>query len=452
MQHIRVKLPVTLRSILFGALLILSAGLHGRAQEKIEPPPQYIPPSCQGKPINTVPRATVLAQTPTVVKPNPPNTHADQLQLFEELASVINETYVYPDFNGQDWAAVVSEFRRKVESGLETEAFYAEMEKFVQRLGDKHSNFQSPVQAAASRAALSGTENYVGIGALLKPLLEKKSVSILAVMPDSAADRNGLRAHDSILAADGLPLIEDGKVYQLRTRGPACSATVLTVHSPGQPARQVTLVRYQVAGSVPIYARLVKTTDGTRIGYIFLPSFFDATLPNQVKQALVDFGDFDGLIIDNRLNSGGASSVLLPILSYFTSGTLGHFVSRTGSRPLEITANPIGSSQKVPLVILVSKETVSFGEIFSGILQDMGRARVIGQASAGRVETLHSHRFGDGSVSWIAQETFEPIKSRVGWQHTGVKPEVEVYADWDTFTFENDPVMAVALKLLGKTK
>ncbi len=441
----RINLTVFLTSV-----LILSAGRHGCAQERIDPPPQYIPPSCQGKPINIVPRAVVLAQTATPVKSNPPIARAEQLKLFEELAQVINETYVYPDFNGQDWAAVVSEVRRKVEGGLETEAFYAEMEKFVQRLGDRHSNFESPVRAVASRAALSGTENYVGIGAFLKPLVEKKSVTVLAVVPDSAADRNGLRQHDSILAVDGLPLIEDGKVYQLRTRGPACSATVLTVQSPGRPSRKVSLVRYQIAASVPIHARLVKTTDGTRVGYIFLPSFFDATLPKQVKQALLDFGELDGLIIDNRMNGGGSSTVLLPILSYFTSGTLGHFVSRTGRRPLEITANPVGNSQQVPLVILVSKETVSFGEVFSGVLQDVGRARVIGQATAGRVETLHSRKFGDGSVAWIAQEGFEPIKSRVVWRGTGVKPDAEVYADWDTFTFENDPAVAAAVKLLGR--
>jgi len=89
------------------------------------------------------------------------------------------------------------------------------------------------------------------------------------------------------------------------------------------------------------------------------------------------------------MNSGGSSKVLLPALSYFTSGTLGHLVSRTTRRPLQITADPINNSQEVPMIILVSKDTVSYGEVFSGALQDMGRARIVGQRTLGHVETLH---------------------------------------------------------------
>ena len=433
-------------------LAALALGISGsspsiRAQDKPTPAPQYVPPSCQGKPITIVPRAAMLAQTPTEVKPNPPITRTDQLKLFNTLARIIDETYIYPDFNGQNWPGIVNEFRRKVEGGLETESFYAEMENFVKRLGDEHSYFESPVNAAASKAALAGVENYVGIGALLKGLPEKKRVTILAVLPDSSAEHGGLQQHDSLLAVDGVPMVENGKVYQQRTRGPACSAAVLTVQSPAQTPRQVTLVRFQLAAQVPIYARLVKTTGGARIGYIFLPSFFDVTLPDQVTKALLDFGALDGLIIDNRMNTGGSSSVLMPILSYFASGTLGHFVSRTATRPLEISANPINNSQKVPLVILVSKETVSYGEVFSGVLQDVGRARIVGQRTAGHVETLHGHNFPDGSRAWIAQERFDPINSHADWKRSGVKPDLEVFADWDTFTFDNDPAVAAAVKL-----
>ena len=391
----------------------------------------------------------MLAQTPTEVKPNSPIAKTEQLKLFSGLARIIDEVYVYPDFNGLDWPSIVSEFRQKIESGLDTEAFYAEMEKFVSRLGDEHSYFESPVKAAAHKAELAGVNNYVGIGALFKPLAEKKRVTILAVMPDSSADHSGLQQHDALLAVDGLPMIENGKVYQQRTRGPECSAAVITLQSPDQSPREVTLVRYQVSAPVPIYARLVKTADGARVGYIFLPSFFDVTLPDQVKRALTDFGVLDGLIIDNRMNTGGSSKVLMPILSYFASGTLGHFVSRTATRPLEIIASPVGNSQKVPLVILVSKDTVSFGEIFSGVLQDVGRARIVGQRTAGHVETLHGYTFTDGSQAWIAQERFDPFNSHADWKRRGVRPDVEAYADWDTFTFENDPGVAAAVKLLG---
>ena len=93
-------------------------------------------------------------------------------------------------------------------------------------------------------------------------------------------------------------------------------------------------IRYAIQGNVPIDARLVATTDGSKIGYIFIPSFFDETIPGQIKKALNDFGPLDGLILDLRMNGGGSSSVTYPIFEYFIMGKLGQFVSRDASRPL----------------------------------------------------------------------------------------------------------------------
>lgn len=445
----RITTPFVFLFALSCILLIEAFAVSAQAPARSLAQPKYVPPSCQGTPITTVPRATALAESMPALKANPPIAKSDQMKLFNALARIINEVYVYPDFNGLNWPGFVSEYCAKVERGLDTETFYAEMEKFVLKLGDEHSYFESPVKAAETKASLAGVNNYVGIGALLKPMLEKKRVTILAVLPDSSAERSGLRQHDSILVVDGLPTAENGKVYQQRTRGPECSAAAFTVQSPGKQPHDITLVRYHFIAPLPIYARLVPTTDGSRIGYIFLPSFFDVTIPGQVKKALADFGPLHGLILDNRMNGGGSSKVFLPILGYFTSGTLGHFVSRTTTRPLDITADPIHNSQKVPMVILVGKDTVSYGEVFSGVLQDMGRARIVGQSTLGHVETLHGYTFADGSQAWIAQERFDPLHSHADWKKHGIKPDVESYADWDTFTFEKDPSIAAAVKLLG---
>jgi len=409
----------------------------------------YVPPSCQGQPLATVPPATTVAQPTPSLETNPSISKDEQQRVFDELASKINEVYLYPDFNGVDWPGIVAGYRAKVEGGLDTEAFYTEMENLVLELGDEHSHFESPVQVAASEAELSGAINYVGIGVLVKPELEKSRLTILSVFPDSSAEHGGLKQHDSLLAVDGVPLVENDKSYPLRVRGPECSAVVVTVQSPGEAPRDITFVRYHITASLPIDARLAPTSDGSRIGYIFLPTFFDETIPGQVRQALEDFGPLDGLILDNRMNGGGSSIVVEPMLSYFTSGTLGQFVSRETSRTLEVAADPINNSQTVPIVILVGEDTVSFGEIFSGALQDTGRAQIVGQTTLGNVETLHGFTFDDGSRVWIAQERFDPLVSHADWEKDGIQPDVEAYADWDTFTFENDPSVAAAVQLLG---
>jgi carboxyl-terminal processing protease len=413
-------------------------------------PVVYIPPACQGKPVATVsPDITSAFPTPTL-EPNPPITKQEQLKVFDELVSKVNEVYLYPDFNGVDWDAIVADYRSRVENGLDTEAFYTEMENLISELGDEHSQFQSPAVVAQTETELSGKNDFVGVGALILPQVEKGQVTILAVFPDSSAEHGGLAQHDSILAVDGVPLVEEGVAHPERVRGPECSAVVLTVQSPGGEPRDITFIRSRITSSIPIDARLVPTGDGSRIGYIFLPTFFDETIPGQVGQALEDFGPLDGLILDNRMNGGGSSDVVEPILSHFAEGTLGHFVSRNAERPLEINADPINNSQTVPLIILVSEDTVSFGEIFSGLLQDTGRAKIIGQATLGNVETLHGYSFSDGSRTWIAEERFDPLVSHADWEKNGIQPDVMANADWDTFTFENDPAIAAALTLWGK--
>ncbi|MBE3145077.1 MAG: hypothetical protein IMZ61_14335 [Planctomycetes bacterium] len=412
-------------------------------------PLAYIPPVCQNKPVATLAPSITLAQPTPGPKNNPPISQTEQLKVFEALASTITQVYLYPDFNGLDWTATVKQYRAKIESGMDTETFYAEMRNLVAALGDEHSAFQSPAVVAESKAELSGVNNYVGLGLLGLPMPQKNRISVLEVFPNSTAEHSGLKQHDSILALDGIPVVKDGKAMPQLLRGPPCSAIVLTVQSPGGNPYQITLLRYPVNDPLPMDVRMVPTRDGSNIGYIFLPSFFDETFPAKVKQALADFGNLDGLIIDNRMNNGGSSAVVEPILSHFVAGNLGNFISRASTRPFYLAGDPINNSMTVPLVVLVGPDTVSFGEIFSGILQDQGRAKIVGQSTQGHVESLHGYDFIDGSRAWIAQERFDPAHTHANWEKKGVTPDVVAYADWDTFTFVNDPSLAAALKLLG---
>ncbi len=278
----------------------------------------------------------------------------------------IPSLYVYPDLNGLNWPATVAKYRAMIEAGLITDAFYTEMKNMINELGDDHSQYESPADVAAAAAELSGHNDYVGIGVEIAPFVQNDLLSVSWSFLALAADHAGIKPHDNLLSVDGIPLVKNGQPLAQLVRGPACSAAVVTVQTPGTKPRNITMLRYAIQSYVPIVAQLVTTQDGSRIGYIFLPSFFDDTIPGQVKQALQQFGQLDGLILDNRMNPGGSSTVVEPILSYFTNGLLGHFVSRTQSSPFEVSADPVDNSQTVPMVILIGKDTASFGELFSG--------------------------------------------------------------------------------------
>lgn len=407
--------------------------------------PAYIPPQCD-------PVAPLATQSPDLVfQPTPQFeikeiSKQKQLRVLKEIEHIVEQVYVYPDYNGRDWKEIVARYRALVEGGLETEEFYAQMESMIYELGDEHSSFIPPIGVQYSEAELKGKNEFVGIGVYSDVDIEQGKLVVLATFPGSPAEYAGLQPHDSILLVDGRPTTREGGI---RTLGPECTAVVLTVQSPGKAPRDVMLIRTRVEGNIAVDARLVPTTDGSKIGYIFIPSFFDVSIPEQIEKALQDFGDLDGLILDVRLNGGGTVAIGNDVLGFFTSGKMGDFVGREESVKLTVKANPVHNSQTVPLVIMVSQETASFGEIFAGLLRDTRGAKITGETSPGNVEILSRYILQDDSWLWIAASTFDSAFSDDNWEETGIVPNIQAYAPWDTFSFDTDPSIAAALELLG---
>jgi len=392
----------------------------------------------------TLPRTTVDAETGTRHR-----------RIFEQVWNTVHTQYVYPDFNGADWDAIHAEYGARIERGLRDEDFWLAMAEMIDRLGDDHSSFLSPSEAREQDSQLQGNLTYAGIGIYAAAQAEKKQAVIFIVFPGGPADAAGLRSHDTILAINGQPVInDDGSDNLERLRGRPGTRVAITVRSPGQPPREVSLPRAQIDGTLSVtgYTRLIEP-GARRIGYMLIPTLWDAHIAATARETLIDLtsaGPLDGLILDLRINGGGTSTNLLALLAFFTAGTRGEFVSRDESRLLEATPEPIGNSQSVPLVILISEDTESYAEVFSGVLLEAGRAQLVGRLSAGNIETVYSYDFEDGSRAWIARETFIP-PSGDRWENVGLAPGVRVDQTWDEFTNADDPGIAAAIDLLTQS-
>jgi C-terminal processing protease CtpA/Prc len=82
-------------------------------------------------------------------------------------------------------------------------------------------------------------------------------------------------------------------------------------------------------------------------------------------------------------------------------------------------------------------------------MQDSGRGKIVGETTLGNVEVLSGYDFEDGSLMWIAAETFKSAFSNANWEQTGIVPDTQAFAEWDMFYFDTDPSIAAALALLG---
>lgn len=411
-----------------------------------------------GNPVADLPAEAAFTPTPPAIPSMTPpaptkvdaETTARQLRVLEELWTTVDQVYVYPDFNGQDWPAIGDRYRALVRAGVADADFYHLMQAMVYELGDDHSEFLDPEAAKAEDSP--GRLDYVGIGALVVRLPnfgpQGEAGVITSVFRGSPAEAAGLRPHDLILQVDGGPLF-DAATGDSRTLGPENTPVTVTIQRPGEAPRDLTLTRGRVGGDTPLDYCLVP---GTRIGYIYFPTFNDETIDDQTRaalQAMTADGPLAGLILDNRLNGGGSSTVADPIMSFFASGWQGDYISRGATERLEIQPNDVGGSQTVPLVVLIGPETASYAEIVSGVLRLAGRATLVGQTTMGLVERKFGYDFEDGSRAWIVAQTFQPRGQANGvWHRTGVSPDVDVATRWELFTEANDPAIARAVELL----
>lgn len=447
-------------------LLLLFASLACQAVTGlISPSPTSIPPTDTSTPSpSPLPPPFTLTPTltpsPVPVSPTPAATltlavtpSAVQRKIFNELWQIVDEEYLYADFNGLDWDAVYTEYYRRVEDGMTDMDFYAAMDEMIAHLGDDHSVFLSPEEAAQEDSEMAGENDYVGIGVLTTSVPQRQRVTVVVVFPDSPAERAGLKPHDSILAVDGQPIMDDQGIRRDLLDGPENTSLTLTVQTPGETSRQVHLLRERVKGAVPVPAQVLLSPGGIRAGYLILPTFGDETIDDQVEEGLQRLGQdepLDGLILDNRQNPGGSDTVLRNMLAHFTSGNLGEFVNRRQrGRDLIVAGQDVNGSLTIPLVVLIGKDTASFAEIFSGILKNVGRAYLIGERTDGNIEILWGYDFEDGSRAWIAHDTFRPSPNpEMDWETSGIIPDLTVDTDWDQVTLETDPTIAAALQYL----
>lgn len=368
--------------------------------------------------------------------------------MFQRFWGIVNTRYVYSDFNGVNWPRVRTDTEAKIRSGLSDAQFYDQLSELVDALNDDHSQFLRPEEVQAEDKEYAGEEEYVGVGIRWDSNGDKGYTFVLQTFPGSPAETAGVRAHDHILAVNGEPTFKDGRPNMGTVRGAEGTQVTLTLRAPGGQPRDVTMTRGKVQSAPRVEFQLVPNTGAKRIGYILVPTFFENDIANRVRaalRALTKDGNLDGLIVDMRINGGGAYSILSQTLGFFTSGRMGQLVNRNSRpQPLTVVAERVGNSQTVPLAVLIGPSTASYAEVFSGALQAKKRAVLIGSPTAGNIETLRRHDFEDGSAAWIAEETFQ-LPDGTGWEGKGLTPSVVATTDWDAFTPESDPGIRAAL-------
>lgn len=374
-----------------------------------------------------------------------------QSQTFDALWAVIQDNYIYYDTADVDWDTLHAEYQATIDGGLTANEFDTLLGKLEEDLPENSLLYQS----RAERISTDITDNstYEGIGAFIGFNPEPEPhIILLSIMDGSPAQKAGLKAHDSIFAIDGNPvLLEEGVNAAQRIRGPSGSLVTLTVQSPGKPERAVDVQRGKLATTVRLEASLIA---GTNYGYMLFPPVTYDNLLQDVLTAMQTFTTdqmLEALILDMRIAGSTGSWPLESLFSVFYDGTIGEFYNRSEKQLIQVRGEDVFNSQNVPLVILVGSNTQGFPEILAGSLQMHNRAVVIGETTSGTIETSTVYPLPDGSRVFIQTTSFVlPNGNQIGF--TGITPDIRVKSGWDEVLPSQDPVLEAAIQELRSEK
>ena len=288
-------------------------------------------------------------------------------------------------------------------------------------LGDPYSCYYTKEDYAALMEEIEGT--YCGIGALVSQNASTKAITIVRPFVDGPAYKAGMLPGDMLISIDG----EDVSGWDLE---------LAVKHMKGEPKTEVEVKVWRA--SVSEYVDMTITRDVVEvetvtyemlddsIGYIYVMQFDEITT-QQFETALnsLKTQGMKGLIVDIRDNGGGLLTTVCDMLDLFLEEddlivyTLDKYEDKE-----EIFAKE-GSIGTLPMAILINGYSASASEIFSGALQDYGKATIVGTQSFGKGIVQSIIPLSDGSAIKLTVSTYYTPNGR-NIHGSGISPDVEV--------------------------
>jgi len=154
--------------------------------------------------------------------------------------------------------------------------------------------------------------------------------------------------------------------------------------------------------------------------------------PIEHREALADAMEklqpADALIIDMRENGGGSPGTVALLIGYLVDAPVQLFdiVRRDGSREAYATeaTPPATRNGRRPIYVLTSSRTFSGGEGLPFLLQEMKRAVVIGEVTAGAANPGRPYPAGNLLEITIPNAHIVSAIAKSNWEGRGVTPDV----------------------------
>jgi carboxyl-terminal processing protease len=254
--------------------------------------------------------------------------------------------------------------------------------------GDPYTTYISPTEVARfmpGRGTVFGT---TGLG-----LSPRDPTLVRDVRPGSDAEARGLARGDRVLYIDDQPTTGMSYADMLsRLAGQAGTVVRLVVKRAGGDEKTFMLARSHVPE-----ARVSSESLPGEMLYVRVATF-SRGVAAEVKQEIYD-NQCRGVVLDLRQNDGGLIEEGIALLDlFFSTGSLGGTRPRAGRSKSEWTAKHDATDLNVPLVILVDGGSASASELVTLVMQERGRALILGSQTMGKGSVQQPIALPDGGI------------------------------------------------------
>ena len=261
---------------------------------------------------------------------------------------------------------------------------------------DPHSSYIPAKDLQAVNDDLRGSFSGIGV----QFTIQQDTIHISDVIAGGPSEKVGIMPGDRIVEIDDSAFV--GKIVtnnesMKRLKGPKGSEVKLGIVRQGEKEiLHFTIIR----GDIPNKSIKAAYMINDKFGYINIEKFSETTYPEMlISLAKLHQDNCQGIIIDLRGNTGGYMGPAIQMVNEFLPK--GRLIVYTEGRkaPREnYPSNGTGSSQQMPLIVLLDEGSASASEIFAGAIQDNDRGTIIGRRSFGKGLVQQPIEFNDGSA------------------------------------------------------
>jgi C-terminal peptidase prc len=365
-----------------------------------------------------------------------------------------------PDLTGDragDLQAFLSQYRALLTaagSGIDpTRVAMATSDVMTQSVGEQHTVFLPPDAFARFRASLTSDQGRVGLGILIQG--QTAPFTIGSVVAGAPAEKAGVKDGDVIQAIDGRDVSrlelrdvsemlrgEEGQAVTLTLRRAEAGAEQTPAQAPAASTATGTTIDVRVVrarfAEPPLTMRLLPEgvchfrLSTFPVAFVVGPTgrTIGEDLDHYLEQCEQAGGK--GWIMDLRGNGGGAS----------ISQVLGRFLD---AGPILVERDKIGGRYEQsadghlfrvqrPLVVLIDGNSASASEAFASAVQEFGRGVVMGQRSAGALNTGNIVPLPLNAGMMVAIREVFTGQKEIAVDEVGVSPDIPL-------SFGRDPTV-----------